>query len=83
MRDIFFFQNVQKLLQNFEMQQKNEKIVLLCRKFPWTGCNNFSLLRIEYLSLAVNVLTNSLKSSDITKRSIFQLSFSHSDKKNW
>ena len=39
----------------------------------------FSLLRREYLSSAVNVLRNSTKISDITKRDMFQLHFAQSD----
>ena len=38
-----------------------------------------SLLGREYLSLAVNVLTNSTKISDITEKDILQLNFSQSD----
>ena len=39
------------------------------------GSVKLSLLRIEYLSLAVNVLTNSLKILHITQRDFFQLNY--------
>ena len=38
-----------------------------------------SLLRREYMSLVVNVLTNSLKISHFTKRDFFKLNFIHND----
>ena len=38
-----------------------------------------SLWRREFLSLAANVLTNSPKILQITKRDFFQLNFFHSD----
>ena len=41
--------------------------------------HNFPLLRREYLSSAVNVLTNSRKILHITKIDFFQLKFLHSD----
>ena len=47
------------------------------------GCIKLSLLRREYLSLAVNVLTNNPQNLHITKRYFFQLSFLHSDQKIW
>ena len=40
------------------------------------------LLRREYLALAVNVLTNSPKISDMTETDIFQRNFSKIDEKN-
>ena len=49
----------------------------------WTGCPKFSLLRREYLSSVVYVLTNSAKISDITKGDILQLHFFQSDRKIW
>ena len=41
------------------------------------------LLRREYLSSAVSVLTNTPKISDITKKDIFRLNFSDSDEKQY
>ena len=45
----------------------------------WSGCVKLSLLRKEYLSSAVNVLTNSYKILHITKRDIFQLIYLQND----
>ena len=45
----------------------------------WTGGGKFFLLRREYLSLTVAVLTNSPKFSDLTKRAAFQLNLSQND----
>ena len=42
-------------------------------------CLRLSLLRREYLSSGVNMVTNSLKNLDITKRDFFQISCVHSD----
>ena len=39
----------------------------------WIGSVELSLLRREYLSSAVNVLTSSLKIFHITKKDFFQL----------
>ena len=43
----------------------------------WIGCIKLSLLRTEYLSSAVNVLTDSLKILHVTKRDLFQLIYLH------
>ena len=43
------------------------------------GCVKLSLLKSEYLSSAVNVLTNSLKILHSTKRDFFELNSLHSD----
>ena len=45
------------------------------------GCCKFSLLQKIYLSSAVNVLTKNQKTSHITKRDIFHISFHQSDEK--
>ena len=42
-------------------------------------CCLFSLLQREYLWLAINMLANSPKISDITKGDILQLYFCHSE----
>ena len=44
---------------------------------------NFPLLRREYLSSAVNVLTKILKILDVTKGDFFQLNYLHSDESIW
>ena len=43
----------------------------------WIGCIKLSLLRTEYLSSPVNVLTDSLKILHVTKRDLFQLIYLH------
>ena len=45
----------------------------------WIGYVKLYLLRREYMSLAVNMLTRGLKTSYITKRDFFQLNSLHSD----
>ena len=64
-----------------KMQQKIEKnVFFFSDNFFWTDCSNkFSLLQKECVSLAVYLLTNSGKISDITKREIFLLNFPQSD----
>ena len=49
----------------------------------WIGCSKFSVLGIEILPSAVNVVTNSLRISDITKRDNFELNFLQIDDKLW
>ena len=61
--------------------KKLRKNILFLRSFYSTSCCKFSRIRREYLSLAVNVSTNSPKGSHITKRDIFQVSFPQSDEK--
>ena len=43
------------------------------------GCLKLSLSRREYLSLAVNIFTNILKTLHITKRDFFHLNCLHSE----
>ena len=49
----------------------------------WVGGGKFSKSRKRYLSLAVNVLTNTPKIWHINKRNIFQISPNKSDEKIW
>ena len=42
-------------------------------KGVWSCCRKFCILRQEYLSSAVNVLANSLKTYDQSKTVFFQL----------
>ena len=49
----------------------------------WIGCLTLSLLRREYLSSAVSVLTNSVKTIHITSRDFFELNCLHSDQSIW
>ena len=43
--------------------------------YIWKCCNNFPLLRTEYLSWSVNGLRNSRKILHMTQRKFFQLNF--------
>ena len=43
------------------------------------GCVNLSLLRREYLSLAVNVLTNTYKVLLLTKTEFFRVNYLEND----
>ena len=57
-----------------ETQSKTEKNVFsFWDKSVWSCEQKIWILRREYLSSGVNVLTNSLKISDLTKADIFQL----------
>ena len=60
------------------MHKKNqEKSFCLSDNCIWIGYAKLSPLRIEYLPSAVNVLKDSPKILDITKRDIFQLNCLH------
>ena len=50
-------------------------------KCIWINCGKLSLLCPEYLSKAVNVLTNGAEISDLTERNVFKLNLSKKDKK--
>ena len=43
----------------------------------------FSLLQEKYVWSNVNVLTNGIKISDITKKNFFKLKLSQSDTQSW
>ena len=62
------------------MQEKIEK--KLCRfldNVVRIGCVKLSLLRREYLSSAVNVLTNTYKALHLTKTDFFRLNYLQND----
>ena len=83
MRVIFVFQKLKIWSRCQKWSKKFKKYFYFLRNCIWIGWYKFSVLRREYLSSAVNVLTNSLKNSDITKRDIFQLFFVQSHPKIW
>ena len=56
-----------------------EKVFRFSRNCIWIGCLKLSLLRREYFSSVVIVLTESLKILHITKRDFFQRSYFRSD----
>ena len=66
--------NVRKWSNNWD------KVFCFLGHWIWISCGKFSLLQTEYLSSAISVLTNSPKTSHITKRDILQLNFPYSDK---
>ena len=49
----------------------------------WIDFVKHSLLRREYLSLGVNMLTNSFKIWDTTEKEFFELKFFQNDRKIW
>ena len=74
------FENLQNWIQISKIQQKIGKMLFCFRDTCiWGWCNKLSLLRRDYLSLEVNVLTNSPKIFHLTKRDFFQLNCLHSD----
>ena len=66
------------------MQKKIEKIFfnLEIIAFELVALNT-RFTETEYLSSGVNMLTNSLKISDTTKKEFLELIFFQSDQKNW
>ena len=50
-----------------------QKVFRFWDKVVWNCCQKICILRREYLSSGVNVLTNSVKISDVTKAAFFQL----------
>ena len=67
-----------KIWCRFEKCTKNwEKVFCFRDKCIWFGCIKFTLLRREYLPLAINLLTNSLKIFHGTKRNSSQLNYIH------
>ena len=62
------------------MQEKiQKKAVCFCDNIIRIGCVNLSLLRREYLSSAVNVLTNTYKALHLTKTDFSQLNYLQND----
>ena len=61
------------------MQKKIRKSFLLGDNCVRIGCVRLSLLRREYLSSAVNVLTNSYKALHLTKTDFFRLNYLPND----
>ena len=61
------------------MQKKISKTFLFGDNCVRIACVELSLLRREYLSSAVNVLTNSYKALCLTKRDFFLLNYLPND----
>ena len=72
-------------MQTSKMEEKIEKKLFSKMFFCFwdncvrIGCVKLSLLRREYLSSAVNVLTNSYKALHLTKTDFFLLNYLPSD----
>ena len=83
MRAIFFWKCL-KFNVHFKKGQNNwRKAFCFWDKFIWLCCVKMPPLRREYLSSAVSVLENSLKTLNVTKSDFFQLSYLHSDQWIW
>ena len=52
--------------------RNSERVFCLLDTCIGMNCSKFSIIQREYLRSAVNILANSYKTSDITKREIFQ-----------
>ena len=65
------------------MQEKIEKNLFVFEISVPIGCVKLSLLRREYWSSAVNVLTNTYKALHLTKTDLFRLNYLQNDHKIW
>ena len=75
-----FFWKCSKFKVDFENLRKNpEKAFCFWDNYVRNGCVKLSVLRGEYLSSAVNVLTNSYKSLRLTKTDFFWLNYLPND----
>ena len=67
-------------MQISKMQEKiHQKAFCFWDNCVGIGCVKLSLLRREYLSSAVNVLTNSYKALRLTKTDFFRLNYLPND----
>ena len=81
MRVIFFlktFKIESKFWKTKKKKKKRKKVFCFWGNCIWRCCYKSSVLRRQYLSLAVNVLTNSPNILHITKRDFVRLSCLHS-----
>ena len=77
---VIFCLKIIKLNVDFRNSEKNwEKVFCFWDNSIWIGCVKLSLLRGEYLSSAVNVLTNSLNILNSSNIDLFQLNYVDSD----
>ena len=73
---VILFSKCSKFDLHFKNAEKNsQKGFCFLDNWIRIGCVKLSLLRRDYLSLVVNVLTNSPEILHITKRSFFHLYF--------
>ena len=62
------------------MQEKiQKKYFSFLDNFIWIGCGKLSLLQRKYFPSGINVLTNGVKISDLSKADFFQLQFIQND----
>ena len=81
---IIFFSLCSKLDVDFRNGTKNSKNGFrFYDNCLWIGRSKFQQSRTGYLSLAVNVLTNTPKISHITKGDVFHIRFSQSVERIW
>ena len=81
---VIFFFICSKFDLDFKNADKNsEKRFCFWDNCISIGCYKYCLLRAEYLSRAVNVLTNGLKVLHFTKSNFSKLSWLHSDQSIW
>ena len=79
-----FFWKCWKFNVDFKNAEKNwEKTFGFWDISIWIGCIKLSLLKREYLSSAVNMLTNSFEILHSTKKAFCQLSYFRSDQYIW
>ena len=75
---VIFFLICSKFDLDFKNADKNrEKVSCFWDNCIWIGCCKYCVLTTEYLSWAVNVLTNGLKVLDFSKSDFFKLSWLH------
>ena len=81
---VIFFLKLSKIYSRFQKLRKEfGKPFCVLDYCIWIGCVKLCLLRREKLSSAVNVLTNSPKILDITKKDFSQLNWLDSDQWIW
>ena len=79
-----FFAKCLKFNVDFKNAKKNgDKVFYFSDNCIWIGCVKLCLSRREYLSRAVNALTNSFKTLHIIKRDFFQPNCFNSDQWLW
>ena len=79
-----FFWKCWRFNAHFENARKNwEKAFCFWDNCVRIGCVKLSLLRREYLSSAVNVLTTSYKALRLTKKDFFRLNYLPNDQQIW
>ena len=76
---IFYFKMFQSLYRFGKHKKFLQNVFGIFDNCVTVTCGKFSLSWQEYLPSPVNMLTNSLKISNLTKREVFQLNLSQID----